>query len=248
MEHRPLQRQYPHPTHPDRTPRRRRPHPEGDIRALVATGTNLQGASGLSDPRQITKKHIEDALDPLRGDQAHRLHTALRSLFRALKRERLVFRDPARSIALTSNRPVPTALPSDRVAGLLDHLDDARERLMVALVAIHALLPGQLVHLQRTDFNRSKGRLRVRREGRTDHIVYLDDFTLRLATAWELHRWPDSSNPTSSSTATLPSANQARPSAPPRSSCSSSESAFPPAACARTASSTKPVIAPTPSG
>ncbi|MFG2409537.1 hypothetical protein ACGFR8_35440 [Streptomyces brevispora] len=31
-----------------------------------------------------------------------------------------------------------------------------------------------------------------------DHIVYLDAFTLRLATSWELqrhHRWPDSSNP-----------------------------------------------------
>ncbi|MFI6341410.1 hypothetical protein [Streptomyces sp. NPDC050535] len=29
-------------------------------------------------------------------------------------------------------------------------------------------------------------------------IVYLDAFTLRLATSWELqrhHRWPDSSNP-----------------------------------------------------
>ncbi|MFI6728914.1 hypothetical protein [Streptomyces atratus] len=47
-------------------------------------------------------------------------------------RERLVFRDPARSISLTSNRTVPTALPSDRIAGLLDRLDDPHDRLMVA--------------------------------------------------------------------------------------------------------------------
>ncbi|GGZ94944.1 hypothetical protein GCM10010371_63510 [Streptomyces subrutilus] len=155
-------------------------------------------AQGLGDPREVTKKHIEDALKPLHGDQARRLHTALRSLFRALKRERLVFRDPARSISLPSNRPVPAGLPSDRVAGLLDRIDDPRERLMVAFVAIYALLPGQLVQLQRTDFDRSKGRLRLRRAGRMDHIVYLDEFTLRLAAAWELHRhhrWPDSSNP-----------------------------------------------------
>ncbi|MFE5717869.1 site-specific integrase [Streptomyces erythrochromogenes] len=155
-------------------------------------------ADGLTDPREITSKHIEDVLDPLRGDQARRLHTSLRSFFRALKRERLVFRDPARNVSLTSRRPVPTALPSDRIAGLLDHLHDPRDRLMVVLVAIHALLPGQLTHLRRTDLDRSKGQLRLRRPGRMDHVIYLDAFTLRLVTAWELQRhrrWPDSSNP-----------------------------------------------------
>lgn len=53
---------------------------------------------------------------------------------------------------------------------------------MVALVAINALLPGQLVQLQRTDLDRSKGRLRLRRVGRMDHVIYLDAFTLRLTT------------------------------------------------------------------
>ncbi|MFK0181817.1 hypothetical protein ACIQVR_38375 [Streptomyces xanthochromogenes] len=155
-------------------------------------------ADGLTDPREITRKHIEDALDPLRGDQARRLHTALRSFFRALKRERIIFRDPARGISLPSSRTVPTALPSDRIAGLLDLLDDPRDRLMVALVAIYALLPGQLTHLLRSDLDRSKGQLRLRRAERMDHVIYLDAFTLRLATAWELQRhrrWPDSSNP-----------------------------------------------------
>ncbi|MGW0315997.1 hypothetical protein [Streptomyces flavidovirens] len=170
---------------------------ENYVAAILDT---LEGwiADGLTDPREITKKHIEDALDPLRGDQARRLHTALRSLFRALKRERLVFRDPARSISLTSSRSVPAALPSDRIAGLLDRLDEPRDRFMVALVAIYALLPGQLVHLQQTDLDRSKGRLRLRRAGRMDHLIYLDTFTLGLATAWELQRhrrWPDGSNP-----------------------------------------------------
>ncbi|MGB9998754.1 hypothetical protein ACPMJQ_30080 [Streptomyces pseudogriseolus] len=85
-------------------------------------------------------REVADALNPLHGDQVRRLHTALRSFFRALKREHLIFRDPARTISLTSNRSVPTALPSDRIAGLLDRLDDPRDRLMVALVGIYALI------------------------------------------------------------------------------------------------------------
>lgn len=155
-------------------------------------------ADGITDLREITRQHIEDVLDPLRGDKARRLHTALRSFFRALKRERLVFRDPARSLSLTSSRSVPTALPSDRIAGLLDRLEDPRDRLMVAWVAIYALLPGQLTHLRRTDLDRSNGQLRLRRTRRMDHVIYLDGFTLRLVTAWEAQRhrrWPDSSNP-----------------------------------------------------
>ncbi|MGW2605607.1 hypothetical protein ACWC4A_14440 [Streptomyces mirabilis] len=81
---------------------------------------------------------------------------------------------------------------------VLDRLDDPRDRLMVALVAIYALLPGQIAHLRRTDLDRSKGRLRPRRVGRLDHVICLDAFTPRLATAWELQRhrrWPDGSNP-----------------------------------------------------
>ncbi|MEU9376025.1 hypothetical protein AB0D94_19920 [Streptomyces sp. NPDC048255] len=207
-------------------------------------------ADGLTDPREITRKHIEDVLDPLPGDQARRLHTSLRSFFRALKRERLVFQDPARSISLTSSRSMPTALRSDRVAGLLDRLDDPRDRLMVALVAIYALLPGQLVHLRRTDLDRSKGRLRLRRTGRMDHVIYLDAFTLRLTTAWELQRhrrWPDSSNPYFFVTR-----NTAVDDSGPPISAGVVQQLFQrvglPAGCTWTESSTRRVTAPTPSG
>ncbi|MEU7158480.1 site-specific integrase [Streptomyces chrestomyceticus] len=178
--------------------RPRRPKTVENYVVTVLPTVHAWSAAGLTDPRQITTEHIEGVLDPLCGDQAHRLHTALRSLFRALKRERLVFRDPARNISLTISRPLPASLPADRIAGLLDQLDDPRDRLMTALVAIHALLPGQLTRLLHGDLDRSKGRLRLRRPGHSDHLVYLDAFTLRLATAWEHRRhrrWPDSSNP-----------------------------------------------------
>ncbi|GGT03799.1 hypothetical protein GCM10010286_31320 [Streptomyces toxytricini] len=149
-------------------------------------------------PRDITRKHIEDVLDPLRGAQARRLHTALRSFFRALKRERLVFRDRARSVSLTSNRFVPTASPSDRIAGLLDRLDDPRVRLMVFLVAIYARLPGTTPPPP-TNRPRPQQGPTASAPGGTHEPRHLPRrLPPRLVTAWELQRhrrWPDSSNP-----------------------------------------------------
>ncbi|MDX3537370.1 site-specific integrase [Streptomyces sp. MB09-01] len=140
---------------------------ENYVGAILAT-LEVWIADGITDPREISRKHIEDVLEPLRGDQARRLHTALRSFFRALKRERLVFRDPARSASLTSSRSVPTALPSDRIASLLDRLGDPRDRLMVALVAVYALLPGQLAHLRRSDPDSSNPHFFVTRNTAVD--------------------------------------------------------------------------------
>ncbi|MFD7048802.1 hypothetical protein ACFWBS_36260 [Streptomyces mirabilis] len=137
---------------------------------------------------------------------------------------------------------------------VLDRLDDPRDRLMVALVAIYALLPGQIVHLRRTDLDRSKGRLRLRRVGRLDHVIYLDAFTLRLATAWELQRhrrWPDSSDPhffVTRNTAVDDSGPPIGAGVVQHLFQSSNESACQPAAYAWTESSTRRATAPTPSG
>jgi integrase len=48
------------------------------------------------------------------------------------------------------------------------------------------------------DLDRARGQLRVRRRGRRNHIVYLDELTTELATAWlrERHRRrPRTANP-----------------------------------------------------
>ncbi|WP_406335873.1 hypothetical protein [Streptomyces sp. NBC_00203] len=48
------------------------------------------------------------------------------------------------------------------------------------------------------DLVRSRGQLRVRRPGRSGHIVYLDELTMDLATAWvveRFRRWPTTTNP-----------------------------------------------------
>jgi hypothetical protein len=147
--------------------------------------------------REITPKDVEDAVTAHTGNPAHGVHGALRSLFRALKRERVIFRDPARNVSATYVNRTPRRIPSDRLAGLLDRAPTAMAKAVVALVAIHALGSTEIRRLHLTDLNRSAGRLIARRRG-DKHTVYLDELTLELLTDWlreRYERWPYSTNP-----------------------------------------------------
>lgn len=164
----------------------------------VAPTLRAWDAAGLGDPREITKKHVEDVIKPLRGTAARNIHVGLRSMFRALKRERLIFRDPARTVSLSVARHLPAPLPSDRLRGLLDKVPGVRDKLIIALTAVHALALTQIRRLRLEDLDRARGQLRVRRHGRLDHVIYLDELTMDLMTAWiieRVERWPDCTNP-----------------------------------------------------
>lgn len=77
-------------------------------------------AGGMTSLREATTDHIQDALDGLDGTARRQLVIALRSLFRALKRERLVFRDLARHLPVGDVWGIPRPIPSDQMAGVLD--------------------------------------------------------------------------------------------------------------------------------
>ncbi|WP_405764139.1 hypothetical protein OHU34_01280 [Streptomyces sp. NBC_00080] len=154
--------------------------------------------SGITDLREITKKDVEAAIMGLPSVRRHSVHPPLRSLFRALRRERKIFRDPARSVSLPIAVKLPSPLPSDRVRGILSRVEDARSQFIVALVAIHALVRNDLPALLLEDLDRSCGQLRVRRPGQLDRVVYLDELTSELATSWlreRYRRWPRTGNP-----------------------------------------------------
>ncbi|MFD9356482.1 hypothetical protein [Streptomyces sp. NPDC060031] len=154
--------------------------------------------SGITDLREITKKDVEAAIMDLPSVRRHSVHPPLRSLFRALRRERKIFRDPARSVSLPVAVKLPTPLPSDGVRGILSKVEDVRSQFIVALVAVHALVHDDLPALLLEDLDRSRGQLRVRRRGRLDHVVYLDELTSELATSWlreRYRRWPRTGNP-----------------------------------------------------
>ncbi len=147
--------------------------------------------------RAITTDDIRAVLKTSTGVNANQLLCALRSLFRALKRERIIFRDPARSIGSAPKAGFPRPLPPERLRGLLDKAPNALTRLAAALVAIHALRECDLRSLQLTDLDRAGGRLTVRRQQGPRQVI-LDEVTLRLATEWlreRARRWPRSTNP-----------------------------------------------------
>jgi len=147
--------------------------------------------------REITPDDIRRALRQRPGQPAQDLATVLRSLFRALKQERLVFRDPARGISVASVVRLPVPIATDLLRGLIDRASGPMARLAVALVAIHGLGKLEVPRLLLTDLDLPGGRLLVRRPLAL-HTVYLDDLTRTLATEWlrERHRrCPVTANP-----------------------------------------------------
>ncbi|WP_158711376.1 hypothetical protein [Streptomyces sp. NRRL S-1824] len=141
---------------------------------------------------EVTEKEVKTAA------VNYSYFTGLRSLFRALRRERRIFRDPARNVHLKAPVRVPRAIPSDRLRGLLDRVPGAKDKLALVLIAIYAIRPKQVAEIRLDDLNRSTGRLRIRRPNRLDHEVCLDEFALRLVRDWLVerhHRWPHSTNP-----------------------------------------------------
>jgi integrase len=157
----------------------------------------LSWAQRVESMREVTADDVREALRGRTGNHARSVHSGLRSLFRALKQERLVFRDPTRGISLTDARILPFPLPADRLAGAIDRATGPMAKLAVALVAIHALGKYELIRLRLDDLYLPRARLTVHRDT-LRHTVYLDELTLALAGDWlrERHRrWPVTANP-----------------------------------------------------
>ncbi|MGY4102973.1 site-specific integrase [Nocardia sp. R16R-3T] len=180
----------------------RRPHPQLPFATIRSYLNCLRPvlavwADRITSLREITPDDIRDALDRQAPVTARNLLSALHSLFRALKQERAVFRDPTRGISLPAMRRLPSPIPAERLHGLINRAEGPMAQLVVALVAIHALGPKETAHLLLTDLDLPAGRLLVRRLDR-HHTVYLDELTHSLINAWlrERHRlWNRTPNP-----------------------------------------------------
>jgi site-specific recombinase XerD len=180
----------------------RRPHPQFPF-ATIRSYLNclhpvlIVWANHVTSLREVTSDDIQDALDQRPPVTARNLLSALHSLFRALKQERIIFRDPTRGISLPAIRRLPLPIPSDQLRGLIDRAAGPMAKLVVALVAIHGLGNQETTRLLLTDLDLPAGRLLVRRDTH-HHTVYLDELTHTLAIAWlrERHRrWPRTTNP-----------------------------------------------------
>jgi hypothetical protein len=147
--------------------------------------------------REITCDDVQAALDERPGVTARNLLPALRSLFRALRQERVIFRDPTRGMTLPAMRRLPVPIPTDLLGGLIDRAGTPMAQLAVALIAIHGLGKKETTLLLLDDLDLSRGHLLVRRPTGS-HTVYLDELSRTLVTSWlrERHRrWPLTGNP-----------------------------------------------------
>ncbi|MFI1177508.1 hypothetical protein [Streptomyces melanogenes] len=152
---------------------------------------------GTTSLRGVTEQDIVAVARNLTGGQDPQLATALRSLFRALKQERVIFQDPARTLTGRGHTGLPRSVPSDLLPTLFEEVTSAFGRLTVALVAVHALTGESIRALQLTDLDLAHGRL-TGRQGLRRRTIHLEPFTYQLAADWltERHRrWPASTNP-----------------------------------------------------
>jgi hypothetical protein len=179
-----------------RGPRPARPHKTATIQGyLRALGPALADwPARYQSLRQVTTHDITAQLQPLTGPTRKHTLAVLRSLFRALKAQRLVFTNPTAGLELHRLPPPPAlALDPARRAGLLGQLQRPDQRLIVLLAGVHALQPHQIRVLALDDVDLAAGTLRT-----DGHARRLDALTLQTLHDWlqlRRARWPQSANP-----------------------------------------------------
>jgi hypothetical protein len=181
----------------------RRPHPQFPFTTIRSYLNCLlpvldSWAGQVTSLREITSQDIQVALDAQPPVTARNLLSALHSLFRALKQEKLIFRDPARGISLPAMRRLPAPIPAGRLRGLIDRAPSPMARLVIALVAVHGLGKLETARLLAADLDLATGRLAIRRDQGRQHTVYLGELTSALTAEWlrERHQhWPRTANP-----------------------------------------------------
>ncbi|GAB3002699.1 hypothetical protein [Saccharothrix stipae] len=77
----------------------------------------LSWAADYENLREVQRHDIQAAIAAHQGRSPHNVHSALRSLFRGLKRERQGFHDPARGVPGRFTHDLPRSLPAERLRG-----------------------------------------------------------------------------------------------------------------------------------
>jgi hypothetical protein len=108
--------------------------------------------------REITREDVKKAIATRKGTPARSIHIVLRNVFRALRQERVIFRDPTRGLVFAGIERPPPSVPSDRLAGVLSHAQDDFQRFVMVLVCVHALNGTDIRRLLLADLDLSRER------------------------------------------------------------------------------------------
>lgn len=166
------------------------------VRDVRSIRTFLLGAGGrYSTLRQVTRDDITTWLAGQPGRSRPQDASTLRSLFATLKAERLIFANPVRGVRVARRNPsVPAPLPGHLLtATAAAAKDNPTLQVAVALVGVHALLPGQIRHLRLDQVDLASRRLDP---GGLDRP--LDEFTataIRGYLDFRGKRWPATTSP-----------------------------------------------------
>lgn len=145
--------------------------------------------------REITPDHVREALASLSSSSARtQALISLRSLFRYLRAQRLIFKNPTVRIAPGTVRlpPILPLSPTD-YQQVIAAATTPEHRLTLALASVHAARPGDIRALQLDDVHLGNRILTI-----AGHDRRLDDLTLqviRLYLNQRRTRWPNTGNP-----------------------------------------------------
>ncbi|MER7576685.1 hypothetical protein [Streptomyces sp. NPDC126514] len=112
-------------------------------------------ANGIESLREVTQDDVKRAITTRKGMPARSIRIVLRNVFRALRQEGVIFRDPTRGLVFAGINKTPPSVPSDRLAGVLSHAQDNLQRFVMVLVCVHALSGTDMRHLLLTDLGLS---------------------------------------------------------------------------------------------
>ncbi|MDQ4117603.1 MAG: hypothetical protein M3235_11660, partial [Actinomycetota bacterium] len=179
---------------------------DGDARARPRSASTLYGYFGRVRPhlvtwsltrsqlREVTEDDVSAVLDQLRGHRLAGTFVALRSLFGFAKRHRLIFADPTRRLHVGRVAPTRALLPmSDTQITAVTHTAvNPAQRLVVALVAVHAARAGAIRKLTLDDVDLAGRRITV-----AGHPQRLSELVHAALLDWLQHRrqtWPHTPN------------------------------------------------------
>jgi integrase len=102
----------------------------------------------------VTREDILAAIGGLTGHERHHTLSVIRSLFRHCKKNRTIFRDPAARLPV-GEHPCNIILPlhDDDIDQAVKAARNPRDRLILALAAIHAARTRAIRELQLDDIN-----------------------------------------------------------------------------------------------
>ncbi|MFI5675747.1 site-specific integrase [Streptomyces cellulosae] len=178
------------------TPRSRPRSRETVGEYLRAAAPLLRAWSSSHDHlREITVDDVRKSLAELPAGSARtQALISLRSLFRHLRSQRRIFRNPTARLA-PGSVSLPAILPLSETdyQQVVAAAATPEHRLALALSAVHAARPGDIRRLQLEDVDLGDRRVTI-----AGHVRRLDDLSLKAVKEYLVHRrarWPSTANP-----------------------------------------------------